>query len=194
MPTKTVVRIPFMDKDTAKNAVVISSREMVEMLSAHKGATFATIIVETEPKLKKTGNPFVGVTKMAKVNICLNFQYEAGVLRRLAKEGKSEEDFKRGESWHTPVLNADGGLTPFCQHKTNGKIYLRSMLVNPFGHQYFDANGNELTDEQVNPFLPAKSDYSNQGLTESEPLRFLVYGLDGIKSITFGGTTYLIRG
>jgi len=110
------------------------------------------------------------------------------VCRPLLKEGKSLDDFRKGESWHEPVLDEQGRLTPFCRHKKPPhNLYLRFLHLNTIGHPtYTTESGQILTLEQVQPFLPKRENaYGNQGL--DKPLRFLVYSLDNIEEIHVNG-------
>lgn len=167
----------------------ITRDELIGKLLGTSGATFATITATTDARAKKTGNPFGKIFKEATVNGCLNFHYDAGVERRLAKEGKTADEFKKGESWHEPVLQ-DGNLTPLCQHKTDkSKVYVRFMLVQKVGETiYREENGREIPADQVKPFLPKPSGYANQGL--DNPLVILTYDLDNVDQLTIGGETY----
>ncbi len=155
-----------------------------------KGSQFVSIIANTEPRMRKTNNPYIGrVRKIARVNGIVNFHYDEGVLRRLEKEGKSAEDFRKGESWHEPVVTENGSLTPFCRHKTSGELYLRLMLNN-LTSEYIDVVNNHTVDEKdIAPFL-VKNGYDNQGL--DQPLRFLTYKMDSIKVVSANGKTFLM--
>jgi len=102
----TVIASPYSGNIAA---VVIRSIDVFNLLAAEKGATFITFVAQTEPKMTRTGNPFVkgkgktaivDVVKTARINAQVNFWYDTAVLRELAKEGKSPSDFKKGESWH----------------------------------------------------------------------------------------------
>jgi hypothetical protein len=169
----------------------ITAGELLDLLCQRKGATFVVAVTKTDAKLKKRGNPFGQVWKRATVNLLLNFHYDAGVLRRLEKEGKSPDDFRKGDSWHEAITWPDGSLTPFCRHKENGTIYLRACVQKRVGDvEYLTEGGEALTKEQVEPFLPARNDYANQGL--DEPLVFATYKLDSVKEISVDGETYLI--
>jgi archaeosine-15-forming tRNA-guanine transglycosylase len=156
----------------------------------NNGATFVTFTAKTSPRMRKTNNPFNGVQKISRINGMLNFHYDNAVLRRLEKEGKSAEDFTKGESWHMPVMN-DGKLTPLCVKKTDpNAFYLRFMLLNILSTDYVMPDGRVIASSDLDPFMQ-KSDYSNQGL--DKPVLFLTYSLDSIEEITIGGETYKVE-
>jgi hypothetical protein len=169
---------------------VISSTQLVAALMACKGATPISFTAVTEPKMNKTGNPYLGTTKQARVNGMVNFHYEDGVIRRLEKEGKTADDFKQGTSWHTPVLTDDGKLTPLCQHKQTGVFYLRFMHLNTIETRYF-YNGVEVSEDKLEPYMPKKSSYDNQGL--DNPLRILTYSIGNIVEASFLGERFIIK-
>jgi hypothetical protein len=172
----------------------ITVGELVALFLGMKGANFITATFVTSPSMRKTGNPFANVArKRVTVNGMVNFHYDDGVIRRLAKEGKSPADFAQGTSWHTPVLRADGSLTPLATNKSDPtKFYLRFMhLANVVEAAYFDTRDNSpINTDKIKPFLSEKSSYENQGL--EKPLIFLIYGLTTIESITFDGATYSV--
>jgi len=177
----------------------IIQAELVEILLGIRGAKVISFTANTEvSKMRKTGNPFDGqIHKHAKVVGMVNFHYAEGVLRRLEKEGKSADDFRQGESWHRPVLSADDKLTPLCHHKDDeNKLYLRFMLQgNVESELRWNHDNSALTDSQndaVKAFIPTSKPYANQGL--ENPLKFLVYGLDTIKTASIDGEKYMIVG
>jgi len=175
----------------AEKAVTLSEADLIAKLSSLRGAKFITFVARTDCRLKKTGNSFGRVWKVSRVNVCVNFLYNEGVLRRLEKEGKSPDDFHRGESWHCPIFSEDGKLTPLCQHKTTGEFYVRCQLIAKVGESsYFTDDNVEVTEEEIAPYLPKKSTYANQGL--DNPLIFLTYSLASIKEITCDGNTQTV--
>jgi hypothetical protein len=174
--------------------VTLSQEQLIGELCQLKGAAFISLVYDAPPsKMRKTGNPYAGnCRKISNVNGMVNFNYDEGVLRRLEKEGKSPDDFKQGTSWHTPFL-IDGRLTPICKHKTTNQPYLRFMFLKSVSCEYRTLDGTPIDEKKIQPFLPEKSGYENQGLSEENILIFLTYSLENIRQITFGGQTYQIR-
>jgi len=170
------------------NPFKIDQFEFVGLLLAQRGATILSFTARTDARLKKTGCPYKGVQKVAKVNALVNFHYDEGVLRRLAKEGRSADEFRQGSSWHTPILRGDGSLTPFCQHKTAGGLYLRVMALKTLEESYETEDGQVLTRADVEPWLSKECHYENQGL--DAPLVFKTYAVANILTITVEGQTY----
>ena len=121
----------------------------------------------------------------------INFHYDAGVLRRLEKEGKTADSFKQGKSWHEPILRTDKTLTPFARHtKDPRRIYIRFMFIATIASRYHTAKNVEIDAESIKPYLPAKTNYANQGL--EKPLIFNTWGIDDIIAITLNGVRYVI--
>ena len=120
--TQTVVTtIPPM-----AGASFVTEQQIIEKLLELKGATPLSFVAQTDPRLNKTSrkdksaNPWLGhVVKVAKVNGMGLFFYDAGVLRRLEKEGKSSDEFRKGQAYHMPILTADGKLTALAIHKAD---------------------------------------------------------------------------
>lgn len=170
---------------------LISVNEFINRISQRAGAMILVFETLTDGRAKKTGNPYGRITKRAKVKGMVNFRYEEGVLRRLEKEGKSPEEFEKGESWHEVVLDSQGRLTPFCRHKQTGELYIRFMHQETLGEtQYFSEKGDEISAEQAKMFLPKPSGYLNQGL--DQPLIFLTYKLDSIHAVMLDGERLVI--
>jgi hypothetical protein len=159
---------------------------IVNELDKMRGATFVTVVVNTEPRMRKTGNPFYGkIRKISRYNGQVNFQYDGAVERQLAKEGKSVDDFRRGESWHVPVIREDGTLTPFCQHKSNGTKYLRFRMLNVIESKYVMSDGSPVDESEVREYLQQGNNYANQGT--DNPVKIITVALDNVESLTANG-------
>lgn len=161
----------------------INHTTLLSLLAQVKGATFATIIAETVPKLKKTGNTLGHVRKVSRVNVCLGFQYENAVNRQLGREDQ-EADFQAApRQWGTKV-------TPMIvEHKD--KFYIETKVEKSLDSQYIDEDGKEIPFALVEPFLPAKRKSTRQGTDKEILVRD--YSLDSLKTIAFGGETYLMN-
>lgn len=154
---------------------------LIPLLATVKGATFATLITETDARLRKTGNPFGEVTKVSRINVCLGFHYEAAVNRQRAREG-AETDFEAAPRQWGERISPN-----LISHK--GKMYLETKVERSLGYTYFDAKGQELTAKQVAPFLPSRG--GNRQETEKE-IVVRDYALESIRSLAFGGETYVL--
>lgn len=165
------------------NMKALTIDSLVDLLASVKGATFATLITETDARLKKTGNPFGDVRKVSRVNVCLGFQYENAVNRQRVREG-NEADFQAApRQWGERKPG-----TMLVEHKD--KLYLETKVEHSLGYTFFDANGNELSAEQVEPFLPTRSESSRQDTDKEILVRD--YALESIRSLAIGGETYVM--
>lgn len=159
-----------------------------ETLIDVRGATFVTVATNTEPKMKKTGNPFHGrVRKIAKYNGQINFHYDRAVLAQLEREGKDASCFFAGESYHKPILREDGTLTPFAVHKDDpSREYLRFRILRTLETSYVDETGADVPEAALEPWLDRNPNaYANQG-TEKK-IRFITLGLTSVTAVTFDG-------
>ncbi len=170
----------------------LTEAELIAKLSAIRGAKAIGLLTETDARLLKTGNPYGQVNRVSRVNVQVNFHYDANVLKRLAAEGKDESEFRRGESWHVPILTEDGTLTPFCQNPKTGELYLRVQVLGRGETRYFTEEGKEVHEGEIEPWLPKGRKYENQGL--DNPLEFKVYKLSSILEIALDGERYTISG
>ena len=161
----------------------INHSTLLALLAEIRGATFATIITETVPKLKKTGNTLGHVRKVSRVNVCLGFQYEANVNRQLGREAQEADFIAANRPWGTKV-------TPMIVEHKN-RFYLETKVEKSLDSQYIDEDGKEIPFALVEPFLPKRSKSTRQG-TEKEIL-VRDYSLDSLKTIAFNGETYLLN-
>lgn len=158
----------------------LTTSAFLDLLSNIRGATFATLVTSTDPKLLKTGNPFKNVRKISKVNVCLGFKYEAAVNRQRAREG-SEADFQASaRQW-----GEKNGIIV----ENKGKQYLEVKVEKSLSSEYVDAEGNLIPKESIQHFLPTKRE-SRQELEKEIIVR--TYSLDSIQGMTFNGETYVI--
>jgi len=150
------------------------------------------------------------ISKVLKVNGKINDRYERVVTNKAKRMIIAEREAANlaplspeqldaaaaavpdfGESWHTPILDAEG--KPTClsvNRKTpeNGKVYIRFIFKAKREAQYVNNdNGATEPSENVYPFLSPSSDYSNQNLAEGDEVRFVVYDVANIAEIALGG-------
>lgn len=160
----------------------ITKENLMSLLSEVKGATFATLITSTDPRLKKTGNPFRNVRKVSRVNVCIGFQYENAVNRQREREGNSEVFESAPRQWGEKISPM------IVQH--NGKLYLETKVERSLGYSFQDENGKEIDSKLIEPFLPARKESARQE-TEKEIL-VRDYALDSIIAATIGGKDYVV--
>lgn len=177
---------PKLESDSIRT----SGTGLVDLLSDVRGARKAAIVTVTEPKMRKTANPYYGsVEKISHTLVDLNINYENKVNNQLGREGK-EPEFEAGGNWHSPVVRPDGTLTPFAKHNKTGEIYLRVVLDKVLSTEYIDRTTGEVIPEStLEPWLQ-RSEPSNQGT--DKPIRLFTPKLSNVRGVTYGGKTYMM--
>lgn len=161
----------------------IDQKQLLSILSGIRGATFATVITETDARLKKTGNPFGKVVKLSRVNVTLGFQYAAAVNRQRAREDSATDFEARDRQWGERIAG-----TVLVMHKD--RLYLETKVEKSLSHQYFTESGKPLSDADVAPFLPSRGK-SRQNVAREIIVRD--YALDSIRVIVTGGKTFMVQ-
>lgn len=184
--TKTISQAIYSNP-TVATVQGITETQLKNMLLNHRGATPVTIVSRTEPKMLKTGNPFIGkVFKVSRVNGMIGWHYENAVNNQLAREDKTADFVAQPRKWG---IRLNG--TPLVENK--GNFYLKMKVEKSLGHRYDDAQGNPLNDAtlaQVESFLVLSPKPQTQGTDKEIILRD--YKLENILSITYKGTCYLV--
>lgn len=158
--------------------VHFSPRQFVDAIMGQKGATPVSFTSVTEPKLKKRGNPFaMPVAKVSEVNGMIGYNYENSVNNQSEREGGERDFTAEPRSWGTRIHP--------CVVEHGGEYYLtvkvERALTSPL---YFDAKGNELSSEDVKPFLPSRGK-SRQGVEKEVIHR--EYKISNIRNIRWNG-------
>lgn len=151
-----------------------------------RGTFGISLITLTEPKMRKTNNPFYGRVHKASymTNVALGYDYENSVNNRLDKKGL-EADFQaekpKGKSWceYPYILQAD---------KDASIKYLRcTMRANTKAKSVFILDGKIVTDAaieaQIKGFIQTSSTSKKQaesGLDDAEQVVVRDYKLDGV--------------
>lgn len=161
----------------------ITRERLADMLKGVKGATFASIVADTDARLKggKSG-PYAGTRKVSVVNVTLNAGYEKAVNRQLVREGETADFEAKDRQWGEHVESC-----PLIENK--GKLYLQG-ICNAVYSVTFLHKGRVVAKEQLTEFLPTKSDASHQGTDKEIVVRS--WGLDSIKEITLKGERYQV--
>ena len=92
----------------------LSKSELVDHLMGLRGAKFTTIVAETDPRMRKTGNPYVGATKISRVNGVVNWIYQNAVNNQRCREnqpldqGEVEHFEPEPRKWGTRLRHDSG--------------------------------------------------------------------------------------
>lgn len=172
----------------------LTQDQLKHTITEISGATFAQIQMRTEPKMRKTGNPFMGrVEKISTSNVTLGAIYENSVNRQSGREDNPKKgDFKAQSLQWGEWLIPNKIIT----HK--GKLYLRAQVnAHMVPDVEFEIDGKPVTGPRkfyMESFIqtrkPSKRQTEEQG-NEKEVKPFTV-AFDNIETIKEGGTVYQI--
>ena len=167
---------------TTTETPTLTADELLAELAINTGARIVTITTRTDPRLRKTGNPYAGnVVKVQALNGVLNYDYEASVNRQRSREDKPEGFKAEARQWGQRVAG-----TPIVEHK--GKSYLSVKVERCLWRRFETIDTGEMIDPtMLDPFMPAKS-ASRQGV-EREVIERTI-SLDSIVSVRMNGQTY----
>lgn len=162
----------------------ITKGDLTAMLAGIRGATFATLTTETFPKLLKTGNNLGTVRKVSRVNVTLGFQYEAAVNRQRVREDGTPDFEAAPRQWGVRVPG-----TVLVRHEGTGKVYLETKVEKSLDHIYVGANGQQIPDDMIAPFLPTRGN-SRQDVEKEILVRD--YAIESIRSVKMQGNEFIV--
>lgn len=145
------------NKEVAKKVAQIKVEQtttaaLSAVLQAIKGAKIMTIVTETDPKLKKRGNPFEGVTKRTTMNVMANFNYRTALDKALVAKGEAPSNReKKARTWGERVPNS-----PFIMHK--GALYLEVKLNGRPSKVEYLVDGEAIATDRVAQWIPVRKD------------------------------------
>lgn len=179
---------------------IITQTEFAELLRTHKGASAVSITTETEPKMRKTNNPYFGrVKRIARRSGMLGASYENAVNRQREREGIASE-FKAESLWGGAGEPVGGSLV---RHKTNGGLYA------VFFPTYTDEQGKPIASDdcwtldnirvgdgdpkltEIKSFLSGSSESPKQGVEKA--IAWRVVKLENVCELRYKGEVYTIR-
>ena len=160
----------------------LTIEDIVRLLQAEKGAEFITIVAETKPKVRKTGNPYKEIVKRSVVNGMINYNYEGNVNREREREGLTADFKASAPAWGTRVGNS-------CIIEHKGKKYIDFRLLNVLDTEYI-ADGKKVNIDDIKDFLPKRKSSGRQGVEKE--IKVCRYSLDSIKEIRMNGYVYKV--
>ena len=161
----------------------ITHKQFVEMLLIRKGANIIGLVTETEPKARKTGNPFKEIKKLVHRTVVTGAKYKEAVL----KQGATSFDADPLPYGKFLVENK------IILHE--GELQLRTVRRNapkPVKVQ-FVADGEEVAKEVVDKYLTKSKPSAKQervGVTGKKQVKVRNYKLSNIKEIRMNGQVY----
>jgi len=157
----------------------MTRNQFVSMLKGMKGATFATLFVDTEPAIKSPKTSGMGgrIRKQSEIRVCLNFIYGNAVNRQRDREGVDEVFTPKPRPWGTRIQG-----TTLVSHK--GKLYLETKVEGVKSTQYL-LDGKPVEYSQISQYLRPKSTKSRQGVEKKVILRD--YAINNIAGVHMMG-------
>lgn len=174
----------------------VSKEEFVEILK-NTQPTEIHLVSFTDPKIKKTGNPFKNkkVIKRTEGDFLFGGSFKEKVEEKLDQKGLIDENYEVGSlPWGKWVEGAENKV---IEHK--GEYYMRYYPSdNASSVEYFidDAKATDEEFETIKQFLPTKKVSQKQldaGLEAKETVKPLVVNFSNIVSIRFNDTEYIIE-
>lgn len=173
----------------------IKSHELVELLMNLKGSKPVTIVTETKPQMRKTGNPFNEAVKVSRVNGIINWVYQNSVNAQRLREnqpidntGEVEHFTPKPRKWGVRLTKENGQVAPLVEHK--GRHYLELKVERSLGHEY-QMGDRTIDPKEIAPFLPVRKEGERQMV--DSPVILRDYAIESIRQITMNGETYVVH-
>ena len=168
----------------------ITKTELIELLNGVQNSTFVHLVTETKVRMNKTGNPYFDkVIKKSSGNFLMGNDYESRVETNEIKEGITESTFEveemKGKKHISKVVCVDT--------KTESKHYLcveRFDEIKPKVEYTFEGNPIEKT--LFESYMTKV--YESNKQQQERKVKWLTYGIDSIKQISFDKNKYEIVG
>ena len=166
----------------------ININQLTNLLMGLPKDTLAKVTTVTNPKLKKTGNPYPegSITKRTVSTVMLNYSYGDEVNRERAFEGKEFDFQPKARAWGERIAN-----TPLVTN--NGKLYLDCRFMEAGKSEYLN-EGQPIDKTAIESWLPeTKSGAAKQGLNEANEVVVRSYSVTSIVEMELNNETYSIQ-
>jgi hypothetical protein len=167
----------------------ITKNELLNLLNGVQSSTFVHLVTETKVRMNKTGNPYFDkVVKKSSCNFLMGNDYENRVITNEEKEGLEgtfEVEEMKGKRHISKVVCVDT--------KTETKHYLcveRFDEIKPKVEYSFE--GTTIQKMMFENYLVKVSESSKQ--QQQRKVKWLTYGIDSIKQISFNKEQYEVVG
>lgn len=181
----------------------ITTTELATLLGSITHATPIGLTALTTVKAKRTGNPYVSLHKLVKLNVMTGASYEASVQRKQAAAGAADpaapfEAAARqwGERIGPALVRGEGGQLYLAAH-VNTLIKPRPLYLVPQPRPRGGTILTAIAKARIAPWLPADRTAevaAHQGLPEGvAPVQYRNWKLESIVALTLGGRRYRVR-
>lgn len=144
------------------------------ILATNRQCRFVSLTTQTEVRMRKTNNPFLGTQKIAYRNGLVNVHFVKSCNRKLQEMGFAA-NYEAQDVWHKPFQDSALRVNP-----KNGKLYL---MFYPFrSRSTLVFQNRTITKDLIAPFL------YKQSKPDFKPICCTI-ALDNIHSLRCNGTT-----
>jgi hypothetical protein len=168
-----------------------SKNEIVGFLKTlGTASSFVSMDTETEVKMRKTNNPFLGAVKRCKRSGLINVNFVNSVRRKLAEiQGTTfaETEYVAGSTWYKHLETQEKKPLALCVHqKDERKFYVQFFPLHSSEHRYF-LDGREMSADEVKQM---KSFITETERVEYKPI-VITLAIDSIRKMRARSITVL---
>lgn len=174
----------------------ITHKELASLLASVPGAMPVGIDAETDAKARKTGNPYGTIKKRIRAVGFVGADYVTGLVREGARQGVDATEFQVDSLPWGEWLTVDKVIV----HK--GAFYLRTQTSPGQRNRqpakvlaYLGENGETLTKEQVDPFLPRETVSAKQaaiGIDAAKQVKVRTYAFASLRKVRVAGQSFVV--
>jgi len=169
----------------------VTEKQAVKLLSGVSGNTFLQVQTDTDPRMRKTGNPYLGARKLSSFNVSFGASYGNAVNRQADREDNHNPDSFKPEPlpWGEWVSGLEGKV---LTHK--GETYLRFQINEAKPNVVYVMEGVEIPVENLQPYLTKRSpsrrqkEHGNQKEVQVRAVK-----VASILGFTLNGEHYVVK-
>ncbi|MDD4389678.1 MAG: hypothetical protein PHW03_02625 [Eubacteriales bacterium] len=161
----------------------ITKADLITLVNSATGASFISLDMKSEAKMRKTGNPYVGAVKEVTLSGQINFDYANAVNNQLEREGNATAGTftAQARAWGTREGN-------WITH--NGNHYLTIKVQNSSDPVFF-FEGKRVDKTVLEPFLiESKKPHTQAEL--DKPVTVRDVNINNIRSIRLFNEEYQV--
>lgn len=115
---------------------------------------FVSFHTQTEVRMRKTGNPFVGTVKVTKLTGLIGVNFVKAVRRRMAEilgMDFVDTEYTPGSTWYTHLQTDEGKPLPLCVHQEDEQRFYVQFFPHPrkYRNTEYHLRGRKLTEAEV---------------------------------------------
>jgi len=173
----------------------LTHTQLFDIIKNSKGTAIIGIEALTEPKVRKTGNPFSAILKHVRAVAFVGAGYGKAVRNEGERQGATEAATFQAAPLPWGTWEVENKI---ITHK--GARYLRTQSTPGQRKRqaakvlsYRDAEGRFLSPEAVKPFLPEKSDSARQSAVGlAEKIQVNTYKFSSIRKVRIAGQSFAV--